>query len=312
MDCSQMTQELPFAVTEQSRNIHTVHLKADSVANEWTFVLASDIHWDSTHCDRDHWSRILKQASDGRWGVFVWGDMFDLMQGRHDPRRARHGVRPEFDHAGYLDAVIEGCAEWHKAHNERGNIILLSRGNHEESIRKNLDSDPIQRTVSLMNYGTPHRTYAGGYGGWVRFMLEVHGRFYSLKLKYHHGSGGSPVMSHGTLVTVRQAAVCPDADVVCSGHIHRRWVVPIARERFVAGDRKGARVQLDTQYHVCCGTMKDSFGDGADGWEIEKGMPPKSTGCVLMKLYLEKSTTKSVTGNRQMRYQLVPEFILTR
>ena len=307
-----MSHPLPFTVTEQSRNIHTVHLAADSVRNEWTFVLASDIHWDSTHCDREHWSRILKLASDNGWGVMVFGDNYDLMQGRHDPRRARQGVRPEFDHSEYLDAVIEGCADWYKERNANGNLFLMSRGNHEESIRRNCDTDPIQRTVSLMNYGTPHRTYAGGYGGWVRFMLEVSGRFYSLKLKYHHGSGGAPIMSHGTLIAVRQAAVCPDADVICSGHIHRRWVVPIARERLVTGDRRGARVERDTQYHVCCGSMKDSFGDGADGWEVEKGMPPKETGCVIMRLYLERSTAKASSERSSMRYRLVPEFTLSR
>ena len=306
-----MPQDLPFAVTEQSRNIHTVHLKADSVTAEWTFVLASDIHWDSTHCDRDAWDRVLRQASANGWGVFVWGDMFDLMQGRHDPRRARHGVRPEFDHSGYLDAVIEGCAEWHKERNERGNIILVSRGNHEESIRKNCDTDPIQRTVSLMNYGTPHRTYSGGYGGWVRFMLDVNGRFYTLRLKYFHGAGGAPIMTHGVLQTVRMAAFCPDADVICTGHVHRRWVVPLARERFVA-DKGGPRVERDTQTHVCCGSFKDSFGDGAEGWEIEKGMPPKDTGCVLMKLYLQGRVVKDAKGRSQMRYQLVPEFTLSR
>ncbi len=303
--------QLPFTVREESRNIHTVELTADSVNTEWTFVLASDIHWDSTHCDRDAWDRILRQASANRWGVFVWGDNYDLMQGRHDPRRARHGVRPEFDHSEYLDAVIEGCANWYRERNEHGTILLLSRGNHEESIRRNCDTDPIQRTVSLMNYGTPHRTFAGGYGGWVRFMLKVNGRYYSLLLKYDHGSGGAPTMSHGTLTVVRRAAVCPDADIICSGHIHRRWVVPIARERLVA-DKGGARVQRDTQYHVCCGSMKDSFGDGADGWEVEKGLPPKEVGCVLMKLFLERNVVKDSKGRSQMRYALRPEFTLSR
>jgi len=306
-----MPQDLPFSVTEQSRNIHTVHLTASSVTQEWTFVLASDIHWDSTHCDRDAWDKVLRQASNNGWGVFVWGDLYDLMNGRHDPRRARHGVRPEFDHAGYLDAVIEGCADWHKARNENGNIILLSRGNHEESIRKNCDTDPIQRTVSLMNYGTPHTTYSGGYGGWVRFMLDINGHHYTLKLNYFHGSGGAPIMTHGVLSTVRMAAFSPDADIICTGHVHRRWVVPLARQRLVA-DKRGARVVRDTQTHVCCGSFKDSFGDGAEGWEVEKGMPPKDTGCVLMKLYLQRSTVKNGAGRSQMRYQLVPEFTLTR
>lgn len=303
---------LPFAVREESRNIHTVELHGDSVRNEWTFVLASDIHFDSTHCDRHKWDKVLRQASANGWGVAIFGDNFDCMQGRYDGRRSRHGVRPEYQHGEYLDALVEDCANWYRERNSEGNIFLIGRGNHEESVRRNCDTDLIQRTVSMMNYGTAHRTYSGGYGGWIRFMLTVNGRHYSLRLKYYHGSGGSPIMSHGTLGVVRQSAFCPDADVICTGHIHRRWVVPIARERLVTGDKRGPRIERDTQYHVCCGGFKDSFVDGAEGWEVEKGLPPKETGCVLMRLYLERSVAKASSDRGSMRYQLVPEFTMSR
>lgn len=307
-----MSANLPFSIREHSRNIHTVDLIGESVSDSWTFVLSSDIHWDSPHCDRDAWDRMLRQASDNRWGVFIWGDAYDLMQGRYDGRRSRHGVRPEFDHGDYLDAVIDGFADWHSERNKNGNILLITRGNHEESVRRNCDTDPIGRTVALMNRAGTTKTYAGGYGGWVRFNLHLHGnKAYSLLLKYHHGSGGAALMSHGSLAVRRHAAVQPDADVVCMGHVHRRWIIPIARERVVM-NKRGASIVRDTQYHVCCGGFKNEFEDGASGWSVEKDMPPMETGAVLMRLFLEKRNEATESRACNMRYRLVPEFILPR
>lgn len=302
---------LPFSVREESRNIHTVELHGDSVNNEWTFCLASDIHWDSPHCERDEWDSVLRKAATNRWGVMVFGDALDLMEGRYDPRRSRRGVRPEFDHAEYLDAVVDGFADWHRDRCPDGNMFLLTRGNHEESVRKNNDTDVLQRVASRMGYGGGAKVHVGGYGGWVRFRLTLNSSHYSLTMRYHHGAGGAPLMSGGVLMTRRHAAVQPDADVVVMGHVHKRWVMSIARERLEAF-KNGARVVTDTQWHCCLGAFKNDYGDGAEGWAVSKDMPPNDVGCVIMKLYLEKRTVRTESRGSNMRYRLVPEFTLSR
>jgi hypothetical protein len=310
-DFAQMDKPLTFAMSEQSRNIHTVALEAEGTLSTWTFVLASDIHWDSPCCDREKWDRTLRDAAANGWGVLMFGDSYDLMAGRYDPRRSRRDVRPEFDHADYLDAVIDGFSDWHNERNQNGNILLLSRGNHEESVRKNCDTDPIARTVALMNRSGPMKTFAGGYGGWVRFCAKVFNQRYSLTLKYFHGSGGASLMSHGGLQVRRHAAVQPDADVVCTGHIHRRWVIPIARERLYVHAKSGPQIIRDTQYHVCCGGMKNEFKDGSEGWSVERDLPPMETGCVLMRLHFVRDQVRGPsTGRSETRYRLAPEFIL--
>jgi UDP-2,3-diacylglucosamine pyrophosphatase LpxH len=303
--------DLPFAVREESRNIHTVDLIGDSVNSEWTFVLASDLHWDSPHCDRAAWERVVRMAVANNWGIMVFGDALDLMEGRYDPRRSRNGVRPEFDHAEYLDAVIDGFADWHMNLGCQGNLFLLSRGNHEESVRKNLDSDPIARVCAIMNRVGERKVFAGGYGGWVRFRCLLRNSHYGLTLRYHHGAGGAPLMSGGVLMTRRHAAVQPDADVVCMGHVHKRWIMSIARERLEAY-RKNVKVVKDTQWHCCTGGFKDDYGDGADGWAVSKDMPPNDIGCIIMKLYLEKSAVATESRNYNQRLRLRPEFTLSR
>ena len=295
---------LPFTVTRESRNIHTVDLAGTSRTQEWWFLLSSDRHHDNPHGRRDMELRHLDQAVERRAGVIDIGDMGCLMSGRHDPRRARKGVHEEdADAPDYLDSVIKHASEFYAPY--AANFVMIGRGNHEESVLKNCDTDYTERVCERMSLLTGHKVHPGGYGGWVRFHYQVNQERYGLLLKYFHGSGGAPLMSHGTLQVRRHAAVIPDADVIATGHIHKRWIVPIARER-IQSDRGGVRVIHDQQWHLCCGSYKDAYGDGYGGWEVMRGMPPdQSGGGIWMRLYLEKNTTPTNT-----RYRLVPQFVM--
>ena len=295
---------VPFTVTRESRNIHTVTLEGEGRTAEWDFLLTSDRHHDNPHCKRDLELKHLDEAAERRAGILDFGDMGCLMQGRYDPRRARKGVHEEdADAPDYLDSVVKHAAEFYAPYASQ--FVVVGRGNHEESVLKANDTDYTERVCERMSMLSGHRVLAGGYGGWVRFQYQANNERYGLLLKYFHGAGGAPLMSHGTLQVRRQAAIIPDADVICTGHIHKRWIVPIARER-LQSDRGGVRVIHDQQFHVCCGSYKDAYGDGYGGWEVMKGMPPdQSMGGVWMRLVLEK---KSEHGHT--RYSLVPKFTL--
>jgi hypothetical protein len=72
----------------------------------------------------------------------------------------------------------------------------------------------------------------------------------------------------------------PDADIVVNGHTHDQYVVPIQRERL---SHKGNVIQ-DTVWHVRTGTYKDEYGDGSEGWAVEKGHAPKPIGAVWLRM----------------------------
>jgi hypothetical protein len=40
-------------------------------------------------------------------------------------------------------------------------------------------------------------------------------------------------------------------------------------------------------------TYADNYGDGADGWEVERWGPPKLKGCVWLRLHCDASTFKT-------------------
>ncbi len=67
-----------------------------AVDNGQKFLFLSDVHFDAMKCDRALLRRHLKQAMVDNAIVLVFGDWFDLMQGKWDPRGSYSDLRPEY------------------------------------------------------------------------------------------------------------------------------------------------------------------------------------------------------------------------
>ena len=275
--------DVAFDVIEHSRNIHQVQLtvKGDPEAWEHWVLLASDRHHDNPKADWDLERKHLEQVAKRGGSWIDVGDCLDLMAGRWDPRHSKGEVREEYAMASdYLDAVVRGAAEFYAPYSRH--LVVMGRGNHEQSILRRHETDCIERLCAHMSQLSGHRVHAGGYGGFVRYSVKFHETEGSaLTLRYFHGSGGGGMMSHGTLATRRMASWTPDADVIVCGHTHDQWLVTLSRERLGAT----GKVYLDEQHHVRVPSYKDEFGDGHDGWHVERGAPPKPVGAWWMRLF---------------------------
>lgn len=297
--------ELPWSVTSPTRNIHLVNLVAKSATDHWDFLLSGDRHHDNPHADHDLERKHLDEVVRRNAGWVDVGDLFCAMEGRADPRRIKKGIREEHALAAdYFDSLVRHAADFYSPYAKH--CVVIGRGNHETAILKNNETDLTERLCERMSMMTGQKVHPGGYGGWVRFLATLGNHRYTLALKYFHGAGGGALMSHGTLNVRRDAAVMPDADVIVQGHIHKQWVMPIARERLVY-DRGGWRVERDVQHHVRVGCYKDEFGDGFDGFHVERGRPPYVLGGVWMRLSLHKQPAR----NGHTHYSLRPEFFPT-
>ena len=299
---------VPFQVRAATRNIHLVDLDCTSRTNEWWFLLSGDRHHDNPHADHDLELKHLNEARERKAGIIDVGDLHCAMEGKFDPRRNKAGIREEHALAAdYLDSLVRHASDFYAPYSE--NFVVIGRGNHESAILKNCETDITERTCERMSQQSGHKVHAGGYGGWIKFNIEINNERYSMSLKYFHGSGGAALMSFDTLKVRRNAATMPDADVIVQGHVHKQWFMPLSRERLVC-DKHGSRIVSDIQYHVRTGTYKDEFGDGHSGWHIEQGRGPEVQGAVWMRLYLAKKAGRS-TGNKvNTYYQLTPEFHL--
>jgi len=239
-------------------------------------LLTSDNHYDSTKCNRELMTRHFRQAQERNAFITIHGDFFDVMQGKYDVRKSYDEIRPEYTSERYLDEVVDDAVEYLKPYAD--NIAVWSRGNHESSILSRQSTDLVRRACKGL--GIDDRV--GGYGGWLRLMMQTtKTRWQSIRYYYHHGAGGGGPVTRGVIQTNRQAVYLPDADIIVNGHTHDSWILPIARHRM---SHKGVLYQ-DYQQHVRIPGYKNDFDIGSSGWWVEKWGPPKPTGAIWMRLY---------------------------
>lgn len=262
-------------VVRIQRNVHVIYL-----TKKQDFLLLSDLHFDHPKCNRKLLKRHLDQALERKARILINGDLFCLMQGKFDPRGSKKDVRPEYATGNYIDLVIEDAVDFFSPYAHL--IDVIGYGNHETNIIKRLETDPIQRTVDLMNYKNGTSVNTGGYGGWVVAQFKIgNGRgTASYKIKYFHGSGGGGPVTKNTIGHQRMDAMIDDADLVWLGHTHDAWSMTIMVETLSSVYKTVQKEVL----HVQTPAYKDEYEDGNGGWHIERGAPPKPLGGYWLNL----------------------------
>lgn len=260
----------------------------DDALAGWEKLLyfTSDVHFDSARCYRESLKRHLDEAKKLGASISIFGDWFDAMQGRFDPRRDMSELRPEYRRPDYYDFVVKDSADFLEEYAE--NLDVISDGNHEISVLKNSNTSLMDRLVFELNRRKNTEIQHGGYGGYVRYMIDMGGTKTSVRVKYFHGAGGDAPVTRGVIHTNRQAVYLPDANIVVNGHNHNGYYVPITRERL---SNKGI-MYFDTQHHIRTPGYKLSYGDGASGWDVTRGGVPKPIGGFYVRLYQSDHTIK--------------------
>ncbi len=277
-------------ITEDtSRAVLTIRMDDVRAGWEQTFLLTADHHWDNPKSDQSLLKKHLEEARSRNAKVFVFGDLFCAMQGKFDKRGLKSDIRPEHQRSDYLDALVETAGDWYGPYADL--FLAMSEGNHCTSIFKRHETNLIARLVERLN--TAHKTKIkhGGYSGFVRFMFSRNDSHRSSRLlAYHHGYGGDAPVTKGVIQTNRMAVYLPDADIVVTGHTHNEWQFPIPRVRI---SDSGA-VFHDEQLHLKLPSYKEEYGDGFEGWHIERGGPPKPVGGVWLRFYHDASAPSRI------------------
>ena len=247
----------------KSRTVHQVDVNFSSRGSSKDFLFISDIHYDAMKCDRSLLHRHLDEARELGAGVFIFGDLFDLMQGRFDPRGNYSELRPEYKSCIYVDEVIQDVGE--KLSKYADVIKFISKGNHETNIEKRMMVSPIDRVAQIINTAGGH-VEVGGYAGWLVVTTHRNGsskrRF---NVHYHHGYGGGAKRSKGILGADIDQKDFPDADFILRGHDHQKWHLPVTIDRL----NHHFRLEQRTVHHLRMGSYKQ-LGDRYAGWATEK------------------------------------------
>jgi len=271
---------------KHSKNVH--ELIIDNLYAR--IAMLSDLHWDKPHCDRDMLKRHLDYCLEEDIPVMINGDMFFLMQGRGDNRRNKSDIRPEHNNAKYLDSIVETAVDWFLPY---AHIIkLVGYGNHETAIIKFQETDILQRFVDLLNYKAGSNIQTGGYGGWLIVKQNSGwGSKYSTKVKYFHGSGGGGIVTKGAINLTRALETYENFDVFTMGHIHENSCRNDVRDT-IEHHSVGGYVLKQKQLHLMLtGTYKEEYGDGSQGWHVERGAPIKPLGGRILTIKLLRATT---------------------
>jgi len=276
---------------KHSKNVHELQLEGIEVK----IAMLSDLHWDNPHCDRDMLKRHLDYCLAENIPVMINGDMFCLMQGRGDNRRNKSDIRPEHNNARYLDSIVETAVEWFLPY---AHIIkLIGYGNHETSIIKFQETDILQRFVDLLNYKAGSNIHTGGYGGWLvvrQSSNKNNTTSFSTKLKYFHGSGGGGSVTKGSINLTRALETYENFDVFSMGHIHENSCRNDVRDTLEQHPNSGYTLKQKQLHLMLTGTYKEEYGDGSQGWHVERGAPIKPLGgrILTIKCVRERSGKK--------------------
>jgi UDP-2,3-diacylglucosamine pyrophosphatase LpxH len=117
----------------------------------------SDVHFDSVYCDRKAFFHDMDEAVKQNAKVCIFGDLFDAMNGRFDPRRDMSILRPEYKRADYYDFIVNDTFE--KLKKYKDNILIITAGNHELSVLKNANTYLSDRLSKML--GCLHGGYMG-------------------------------------------------------------------------------------------------------------------------------------------------------
>ena len=245
------------------------------------FLLTADQHFDSTHCDRGLLKRHHEKALKREAGIFCFGDLFDVMQGKNDRRGSKGDLRDEYKGGNYYDRVVDDATQFYKPYSS--NYVAMTYGNHETAIIKHQETDVLKRLVDGLN-ADGSNVHLGAYSGWIVFRFHRAGeRVRKFRLFYHHGSGGGGPVTKGVIQTNRRAVYLPDANIIVTGHIHEAWHLETVQERINAVNTP----YLSTQHHVQLATYKEEYLDGV-GWHVERGAPPKPLGGYWLRFVFNK------------------------
>jgi len=243
--------------------------------DEYNFYFMSDLHLDSPHCMlykvKDH----LAAAKEENARILIFGDLFDIIQGRNDPRAMKEDILPSLKTSAYFNKSVDFVEEILAPYKD--NIIFVCYGNHELSIRKRYEIDVLLELQKRLGF------VLGGYDGFILFNFPNRqdsslGRRVK-SLYYGHGVGGNSPMTMGVLNHKRMDIYIRDVDIIVTGHTHQSWYY----EQWSMGiSPRGVR-RIQPIYHIHLPTYMQLTKK--IGYYNQKMIPPPAIGCVKVKFY---------------------------
>jgi len=243
--------------------------------NIYKFYLMSDIHIDSPHCNLNKFKSHLEMAVDENAKILIFGDLFDIMQGKNDKRHSKDDLIPDLKSSAYYNRAVDFIEEVLSPYKE--NIIFVAYGNHELGIRQKYEVDVLLELQKRLNFTL------GGYEGFLLFNMPNRGDSSMGRivksLYYGHGIGSNAPMTMGVLNHKRMDIYIRNVDVIITGHTHLNWYY----EQWTMGITSRGVRRIKPIYHLHLPTYLQHTKK--IGYANRKMFPPPAIGCVKMIFY---------------------------
>ena len=287
---------MKYNVIEHDKNLHTIELKTTSRTGRVPVLHISDVHFDSKYCKRDVLKRHLNIALERGALINIYGDLFDMMGAKKDPRSVKGDIRPEYNHPDYFNYVIEDAVKFLKPYAE--NICMVTYGNHETSITYHHESDKLKYLIWELNKDIENKIHLGAYAGYIRYKVVNHKTSICVfRQYYHHGFGGNARRSKGMLNVDLLLKQHPDADLYVFGHIHQKWA-KVENITKLIDVSQAPNIQTVKKVYLQMASYKDDITNAPHGWAIQKGFDTPEIGGYFTYLnyhFGSKTLDKNIT-----------------
>lgn len=242
----------------------------------------SDVHLDSTKCQRKLWKLHMDQLLEQNIPVVFHGDLLDMMQGAGDKRGHKGALIPELQGKdNYWQALVEWTAQQLAPYIKV--IALFGYGNHETAAMKHHELDILQLLADKLELMTGTRVPISGYAGWL--LVNMGGRRQRVCYFHHGAGGGAPVT--GGVIEAQRVASQTRCDWIVMGHVHTSYT----RTNPVAYVSKSGVPTMEMQKWVRSPGYKEELLEAHGmGWAVEKGHALKPNGFALLSCHRMKSS----------------------
>lgn len=195
-----------------------VNIPYKSRGDEYTFAPIGDVHYENIACDEKQFRESIKELTDEP-NTYVWtmGDLLDCI--KHDDKRYDYmhlNTRKAMDRLGIMTS-IKSMVKILQPLADKGRLIGMMSGNHEETIRKRHEEEVMQWMAHELD--VPWLTYACFIN--LKFSRGT-GKTASrqlFKVYSTHGYGGGRKVG-GKVNKLLALSEGYDADIYCMAHDH--------------------------------------------------------------------------------------------
>ena len=224
------------------------------------YYITADWHWQPEE-PNNRLRKVLDKAKDEDAHVLVFGDIFDAIF-PSDVRRSSRATLKQSQTDAAINDLMNAAEDFFAPYADT--IDFMSYGNHEISVLKYNNFDPIQDLHSRL---MRHRSEAlqpilrGAYKGFLVLRFEAaqdkRGTVQSVDIRYDHGHGGNPEVSKGTISLERMYTEYV-ADLYVFGHIHKGLVDSSRTTTYLDKNR---RLKRKPKYGVVIPCLKPDAED---------------------------------------------------